>query len=143
MVTTDANHTRSVDRACEILFALSDMRGDAGVTAVARRVGLGKSTVFRLLHTLMTRGLVAYNAETQSYRLGGRLLQLGLRLQEQLPIRHEATPFLHALRDVTRESATLYLAMNGECVAITQVITLLDPKRFPQLGRTLPLHRGC
>jgi DNA-binding IclR family transcriptional regulator len=141
--STNGSYTRSVDRACDILFALGAEPGEAGVTAVARRVGLGKSTVYRLLQSLMTRGFVAYNPETQAYRLGGRLFRLGLQLQSHLAVRDEASPFLHQLRDLTGETATLYLPIGEHAVAVAQVITLQEPKRIPNLGDPFPLHTGA
>ena len=48
----DGNAVRSVDRAAALLLALGDSQGEAGVTELARRLGLHKSTASRLLATL-------------------------------------------------------------------------------------------
>ena len=53
----DGNAVRSVDRAAALLLALGDSQGEAGVTELARRLGLHKSTASRLLATLQKRGL--------------------------------------------------------------------------------------
>ena len=45
----DGNAVRSVDRAAALLIALGDSQGEAGVTELARRLGLHKSTASRLL----------------------------------------------------------------------------------------------
>src|SRR4051794_41898752 len=65
----DGNAVRSVDRAAALLLALGDAQGEAGVTELARRLGLHKSTASRLLATLQKRGLVEQDAETGKYRL--------------------------------------------------------------------------
>ena len=52
----DGNAVRSVDRAAALLLALGDSQGEAGVTELARRLGLHKSTASRLLATLQKRG---------------------------------------------------------------------------------------
>ena len=54
----DGNAVRSVDRAASLLIALGETQGEAGVTELARRRGLHKSTASRLLATLEKRGLV-------------------------------------------------------------------------------------
>ena len=54
----DGNAVRSVDRAAALLLALGESQGEAGVTELARRLGLHKSTASRLLATLQRRGLV-------------------------------------------------------------------------------------
>ena len=66
----DGNAVRSVDRAAALLLALGDAQGEAGVTELARRLGLHKSTASRLLATLQKRGLVEQDEETGKYRLG-------------------------------------------------------------------------
>src|SRR4051794_41345302 len=66
----DGNAVRSVDRAAALLLALGDSQGEAGVTELARRLGLHKSTASRLLATLQKRGLVEQDDETGKYRLG-------------------------------------------------------------------------
>jgi DNA-binding IclR family transcriptional regulator len=48
---------QSVDRAVSILQVLAG-RGPSGVTEVAEELGIHKATVFRLLATLESRGLV-------------------------------------------------------------------------------------
>src|SRR2546428_13577610 len=66
----DGNAVRSVDRAAALLLALGDSQGEAGVTELARRLGLHKSTASRLLATLERRGLVEQDDEPGKYRLG-------------------------------------------------------------------------
>jgi DNA-binding IclR family transcriptional regulator len=51
-MTLDGNAVRSVDRAAALLLALGESEGEAGVTELARRLGLHKSTASRLLATL-------------------------------------------------------------------------------------------
>ena len=55
-MTMDGNAVRSVDRAAALLLALGESAGEAGVTELARRLGLHKSTASRLLATLQKRG---------------------------------------------------------------------------------------
>src|SRR3990172_11654753 len=72
----DGNGVRSVDRAAALLLALGECQGQAGVTELARRLGLHKSTASRLLATLQKRGLVEQDAETGKYRLGLVVIRL-------------------------------------------------------------------
>ena len=65
----DGNAVRSVDRAASLLIALGESDGEAGVTELARRLGLHKSTASRLLATLQKRGLVQQDDDSGKYRL--------------------------------------------------------------------------
>ena len=72
----DAGPVQSVDRAVAILEILA-RDGEAGVTEVARELGVHKSTASRLLAALDRRELVAQDAARGRFRLGlGILLSL-------------------------------------------------------------------
>jgi len=61
---------RSVTNALSVLEAFSVERPEQGVTELAHALGLGKSTVHRLLASLAARGYVRRNPETERYSLG-------------------------------------------------------------------------
>src|SRR5919108_1011018 len=65
---------QSIERAFAVLGALAD--GPVGVTEVSDRVGLPKSTVARLLGSLVREGAVEQLPGDARYRLGGRLVTL-------------------------------------------------------------------
>src|SRR5450432_3230962 len=69
--TRDAG-VKSVMSALDVLdcFAFDD---ELGVSDIARRLGVAKSTAHRLLTSLCARGLTEQNPETSQYRLGMHL----------------------------------------------------------------------
>src|SRR5579862_8087016 len=71
----DAGPVQSVDRAVTILEILA-RDGEAGVTEVARELGVHKSTASRLLAALDRRELVAQDTARGRYRLGMGLVRL-------------------------------------------------------------------
>ncbi len=70
---------QSIRRAFDVLGTLGD--GPLGVTEVADRAGLPKSTAARLLATLVGEGAVEQVPGDTSYRLGPRLVTLAGRVQ--------------------------------------------------------------
>jgi len=68
---------QSVDRAARILKALAAGSPRLGVSELAERLGLAKTTVHGLLRTLERQDLVEQDPETGKYRLGPEMLQLG------------------------------------------------------------------
>src|SRR3712207_9524378 len=60
---------QSVDRALSVLEILA-AQGEAGVTEVAAELGVHKSTAFRLVAVLESRGFVEQLADRGQYRLG-------------------------------------------------------------------------
>src|SRR6185295_1188890 len=65
---------QSVERAFAVLRCLSD--GPAGVTDVADRVSLPKSTVSRMLSTLEDLGMVEQVEPGGSYRVGSGMIEI-------------------------------------------------------------------
>jgi DNA-binding IclR family transcriptional regulator len=52
---------------------------EAGIRELSRRLGLDRSTVFRLVRTLVDAGFVEQNRLTQKYRIGPRAFEIGQR----------------------------------------------------------------
>lgn len=75
----------AIGKALALLGALS-VRGQAGVTEPARRVGVPKSTASRLLSILTNAGLA--ERRVTDYCLGRRLFELGCMAAEMKPRRH-------------------------------------------------------
>src|SRR5688572_23933080 len=120
-MSLDGNAVRSVDRAAALLLALGDSHGDAGVTELARRLGLHKSTASRLLATLERRGLVEQDAETGKYRLGLAIIRLADRAERTLDLRAIAMPELERLGRVTHETTSLGILDGDALLTVAQV----------------------
>ena len=114
----DRESVRSVERAATILMSLSTWTGSAGVTDLARSVGMHKSTTSRLLSTLMSQGLVEQDAETGKYKLGRALILLGLQAEKALDIRSIALPELQRLARSVKETATLGVLLDDEVTTV-------------------------
>src|SRR3712207_3749202 len=79
---------QSVDRALSVL-EIQAAHGEAGVTEVAAELGVHKSTAFRLVAVLESRGLVEQLADRGKYRLGFGVVRLAGAAAVQLDIARE------------------------------------------------------
>ena len=91
---------KSVGSALDVLecFALD---GELGVSDIARRLGVAKSTAHRLLQTLASRGFVEQDAQTGQYRLGIHIYELGALALARNELRHVALPTLRQVAATT------------------------------------------
>jgi IclR family acetate operon transcriptional repressor len=139
-MTLDGSAVRSVDRAASLLLALGESRGEAGVTELARRLGLHKSTASRLLATLQRRGLVEQDEETGKYRLGLAVIRLAEHAERTLDLRAIAMPDLDRLARATRETTGLGVLHGDQCLTVAQA----DGPNMVALGdwtgRSAPIH---
>jgi DNA-binding IclR family transcriptional regulator len=136
----DGNAVRSVDRAAALLLALGECQGEAGVTELARRLGLHKSTASRLLATLQKRGLVEQDDETGKYRLGLVVIRLAERAERTLDLRGISMPELERLARLTHETTGLGILDADALLTVAQadgpnLIAVGD-----WTGRSTPLH---
>ncbi len=134
------NPTRAVTRALDILLCFSEEEPELGLTAIAARLGLHKSTVHRLLATLQAERFVQRDPVTNSYRLGTRLLELAALVPKQSDLARRAWPHLTRLVQQYRETADLAV-FDGESMVYLEVIQCSRPVRLAVApGRSLSLH---
>jgi len=114
------SRVQSIERAFAVLGALTD--GPAGVTDVAGRVGLPKSTAARMLESLQREGAVEQVPGETRYRLGPRIVTLSAGLRDTRGLVAIAHPTLVAL--AKRVTATVDASIREEQVQAS--ITLRD-----------------
>jgi IclR family KDG regulon transcriptional repressor len=109
-----ASRLSSVGAALRLLKEFSAQEPELGITSLAQRLGLAKSTVHRLASTLVAEGFLEQNPASERYRLGLSLFALGTLVRRRMDVSREALPFLHELRDRTGESVHLAVLERSE-----------------------------
>ncbi len=131
---------QSVERTLDIVEALAVNRTGIGVTELSKGLNLHKSTVHRLLTTLMVRKYVEQDSESGKYRLSVKLFELGNAVLSKLNMRSHALPFLRELRDRTRETVQLSIVDQNEVLYID---VLESPEKIgvkAAIGERAPLY---
>jgi IclR family pca regulon transcriptional regulator len=94
----------TVRKAFQILDQLSGSQTELAPRDVAQLTGLDRTTVYRLLETMMQIGVVARDRHTRRYRLGLRTLDYASATLDALEVRHVALSHLIDLeRDLILE----------------------------------------
>ncbi|WP_055626757.1 IclR family transcriptional regulator [Streptomyces hirsutus] len=126
-----------LDKAVLLLNCFNPDRKVFRLTEFSARTGLPKSTVHRLCADLVRLGLLERDAET--YRLGGKLFELGALVPRRHDLRETALPFLQDLFEATRE--TVHLGVReGHDVIYVERIHGHDALSLPsRIGGRLPL----
>src|SRR5258708_37028857 len=102
----DSKFIHSMDKGLEVLERVAQ-GGELPLSDLAHALNWDKSTVFRLLATLMRRGYIEQNPETKRYRLGFRILYLENQLFRALDLPRVCRDTLARLAQKTGESAHL------------------------------------
>jgi DNA-binding IclR family transcriptional regulator len=135
----DAGPVQSVDRAVTILEILA-RDGEAGVTEVARELGVHKSTASRLLAALDRRELVTQDVVRGRYRLGVGLVRLAGAAGRGLDLVQESRPVCRALAQEVGETVNLAILSGRDALYLDQVAgpAALSPHNWA--GQRIPLH---
>lgn len=131
---------QAIERAVALLNAFSADEPELGVTELAARVGLHKSTVHRFLVNLEAGGLVERNPRTGRYRLGIRVFELGGLVAQRMSLWEEALPFLEELVADTGETGHLAVLDNGEAIYIERVEARRALRIPAAVGKGYPAH---
>ena len=132
------SRVQSIERAFAVLGALAD--GPIGVTEVADRVGLPKSTAARLLASLAREGVVEQVPGETRYRLGPRLLTLAARIRPSRTLANLARPALETLAADHGEAAGLSVPDGTMAHYIDQVNSPKPVSVRDWTGSRIPLH---
>ncbi|MDX6555112.1 MAG: IclR family transcriptional regulator, regulon repressor [Miltoncostaeaceae bacterium] len=130
---------QAIERAVAILNAFSAEDPELGVTELAGRLGLHKSTVHRFMVNLEAAGLVE-RTRSARYRLGLRIFELGGLVMQRMNLWDEALPFLEGLVRDTGETGHLAVLDGGEAIYIERVEARRALRIPSAVGRGYPAH---
>ena len=128
-----------IDRAAALLETLARYNDPVSLKILCAESGLHASTAHRILASLIDNRFVERDSAGH-YRLGMRLLQLGVRLHGDVDMRAVARPIMEKLRDKLGESVNLTIREGDEVVYIDKA----TPNRMIHvqqlIGSRAPLH---
>lgn len=131
---------QSVERALQILEYLSGHVSEIGITDIAAYMGLGKSTVYGLVNTLVQEGYLEQNPDNKRYRLGLKLFELGCIVQERMDIREIARPYLKDLSEYFKMTVHMGVYKDQEVVYIDKMDAPDTRIVYSQVGKRAPMY---
>jgi IclR family KDG regulon transcriptional repressor len=140
---SNENIVQSVERAATIIEELAKEYDGLGVTELSNRIDLHKSTVYRLLSTLVTLGYAEQNPKTQRYRLGMKLLYLGGTILERMDLRLEAHDLLKQLSEDVNETIHLVVPDGNHVLYIDKIDSMKTIRMYSQIGRRATFYSSA
>jgi DNA-binding IclR family transcriptional regulator len=151
------NKTRSaiqvIDRAAALLDTIARYPEAVSLKVLCAETELHASTAHRILGSLIDNRFVERDAAGH-YRLGIRLLQLGVRLHSRIDLRAVALPIMEELRDRLGESVNLTMregdvlvyiekATPNRMMHVQQIIGSRAPLHVTAVGKMMLGHSGA
>ena len=115
-----AQTIQSLERGLKILDILGAAGAPLHLNEIAAHFSLNRSSVFRLVTTLVQAGYVIQDAQTRQYSLGLRVLELSSGFNTFSQVETRLRPVLKQLRDTTGQNAHLGI-MDGADVVFLAV----------------------
>jgi IclR family transcriptional regulator, KDG regulon repressor len=140
MTVERENMVKSVSRALDIVTLVSAKKGGLGVTEIANQIDINKSSVYRILSTLVQYGYIEQDKDTGRYKLGYKFLEVSSRLLESIDLRAEAKPYLQELETMTNEVIHLVVYDQGEVVYIEKLEGNETLRMHSKVGKRAPMH---
>lgn len=128
---------QSVERAVRILQCFEDQE-QLGITQIAKKTGLTKSTAFGLVSTLVETGLLEQDGATSQYRLGLELFRLGNRVDAGG--RQQIVAELAALCETLGETVNYMRPEGTDIVYLVKKETSHSMRICTTIGQRLPMY---
>jgi DNA-binding IclR family transcriptional regulator len=135
---SEKNQVQVIARAARILRALEGEDEGLSLGQIARRVGLARSTVQRIVASLESEKLLMAASPNGRVRLGPALLRLAASMRSDFV--GWARPFLTRLSGELRETVDLAAIRNDRLVFTDQVIGSHRLRTVSAVGESFPLH---
>ena len=133
-------NVRAVERAMQILLSFDGEHAERGVSEIAQATGLHKATAYRIIMTLLNGGFLERTPDGERFRLGLRVVELGLGALRDLDFRQAAFPYMQQLVERFQEICTLGVFDHGQVLHVEIVHSKHTLTIAARVGRHLPAH---
>lgn len=111
----------SADRVLRVLELFSSSERNLSLSEIASRMSLPKSSVHRLLVTLVARQFIERDPATRRYRLGIRVFEIGSLVIHELGLHAAAHPIVEELAVSTGETCHLAVLSGTDAVYVYKI----------------------
>jgi DNA-binding IclR family transcriptional regulator len=129
-----------LNKTFSILEILLQHGSAMNMTEIGKKLELYPSTTHRILDTLKHWGYVEQEPDNQKYRLGLKVLELGMAKLQQIDLVREATPYLKELVNQCNETAHLGVLEEEDVLYLAKVESSQTIRMCSYVGKRAPLH---
>ncbi|MEW9108071.1 MAG: IclR family transcriptional regulator [Cytobacillus gottheilii] len=133
-------NVQSLERALTLLNVLSEYPNGIQITRLAEQVGLSKSTVHRLLSTLIDMNYVSKDTETDKYKIGFQIIYISRNVLNNIELIPISKPFLKKLSSDVNETIHLCMEDKGEVVYIDKIESNQTIRMYSRIGSRAPMY---
>lgn len=129
----------SVLKVFGIIEALAEQK-EIGITELAQRLMMSKSTTYRFLQTMKILGFVAQEGETEKYSLTLKLFEVGAKALEYVDIIALANQEMSYISKQTNETLHLGTLDGSEIIYLHKIDSSYNLRMYSRIGRRNPVY---
>lgn len=134
------NPVQSAERIFQVLEMLAE-NGEMGLMEISAALGLHKSTVHRLLMSLIYMGYAKQDEYTQKYTLSYKIVNMAGKILGRTDILQIAKPFMERLSDVSGETVHLVQREGNHILYISKIEAKVGTIRMvSHVGMVHPMY---
>ena len=130
---------QTVDRALALLSLFSEEE-ELGISEISLAMGIDRTSISRLVSSLEKADFLQKNEETRKYRLGMRLLYLGMLVEERNELAMQALPFMKQLSEQFQVTSLLSTLENNQVRVLHKVSAGPVVYMSARVGLLLPAY---
>lgn len=136
----DASIVQSVDRALTLLSLISESSTPLLIGDIAEKAKMNRTTTWRLLVTLESRGFIERDPNTKGYQPGYMVSRISRGVDKYGPLIRRARISMERLRDETQETVLLSVPKYNNTLTIDQIDPQQSIRLVDYVDIILPLH---
>lgn len=142
VVRTPKYPVQTVEKAMDVFDLLSkdQYREGISISELSKELDMGKSTVHRILETMVAKNYIDQNDETKKYQLGWKLFEVGNVIPRQRNLYNVDNRILQNLCDASEETVNLGVRVKESVVTIFKTSPKTSLIANLQIGAREPLH---
>ena len=132
----------SIEKSIQILNYMSHAEKSVGITELSSKLSFPKSTIHRILNTLLKYSLVNQEKETSKYKLGLQILEYSNSFYNSFDFRQIAKPILKEVCRKTKLTTFLATWYNGKGICIDSITPSQNASThlFVEVGKEMPFN---
>lgn len=136
---TNVSSVQTIDRAARILETLADYPS-LGLMELSEKVGLHKTTVHRLVASLMQNGFVEQDPDSKQYCISLKMFELGNKRVQNIDFLNVAKSMIRQLSVQINQTVHLVIEDKDEILYIDKYGVENEAKMRSKIGQKAPLY---
>lgn len=135
-----SNSYSSLKNALRILNLFTVDEPELQLHDMMTKLQIGKSTAFRLVHTLMKEGLIVRDPYAKTYRLAASILAMGQTVISKSELCNSSMGILENLAEQTGETAHIAIFKDFQALYLLKIDSRYPANLLSQAGKSNPAH---